>query len=490
MIAPGALLQSLLIDAWLAGDFKHLSAYNGKSIDFPKQQQAFAILADKETEYFVYGGAAGGGKSWTGCSWLINMSLAYPGTRWFIGREELKRLRESTLQTFYKVAHTLKLKIGEDYKYNGQDHFIEFDNGSRIDLLELKYLPSDPLYERYGSVEYTGGWIEEGGEVHFDAFDTLKSRIGRHLNDRYGIKKKIFITCNPKKNWLYHQFYEPWNKRDKATKWTVEVPDSDGGVDVIGYAFLQALAGDNPLQESGYISGLRSISNQAKKQRLLFGNWDYDDDPSALIDYASILDFFTNKHVPAQGHKYMTADIAMQGSDRFVICIWHGWVIIKIVIIDKSSGVDVLQTLERLSTQNGVARSNIAFDNDGIGSYLSSFLQGAYPFVNGGRPVYQNRRHQDQYQHLKAQCYYHFAAKVMSKEAYFAADLELPVREQLETEMAWIKNSSIGTDKKLSVLKKEEIKEAIGRSPDLTDALMMRSVFDLKKGARGITTRS
>src|SRR5205823_668645 len=81
-----------------------------------------------------------------------------------------------------------------DFKYNGQDHYIQFANGSRIDLLDLKFLPRDPLYERYGSAEYTDGWIEEAGEVHFAAFDTLKSRIGRHLNDQYGLIPKMLIT--------------------------------------------------------------------------------------------------------------------------------------------------------------------------------------------------------------------------------------------------------------------------------------------------------
>jgi len=116
--------------------------------------------------------------------------MAYPGTKWFIGREELKRLRESTLITFYKVCKMFGIRKDIDFKYNG----------SRIDLLDLRFLPSDPLYERYGSIEYTGGWIDEGGENLFpkkELFEMLTQKTKKPfknydeiLDDRIKGKKK------------------------------------------------------------------------------------------------------------------------------------------------------------------------------------------------------------------------------------------------------------------------------------------------------------
>ena len=164
-----------------------------------KQGIAFDYLMDHETEYLGFGGGAGGCKTWTGCFWLLSLALKYPGVRLFMGRVELKRLRETTLISFYKV--TAEYKVSDSYEYKGQDHFIQFKNGSVILLLDLVFKPSDPLFERYGSLELTCGWIEEASEVHFGAFDILKSRINRHLNDKYGLLGKLFVTCNPKKNW-------------------------------------------------------------------------------------------------------------------------------------------------------------------------------------------------------------------------------------------------------------------------------------------------
>ncbi|MCC8152962.1 MAG: phage terminase large subunit [Tannerellaceae bacterium] len=204
MRTSNALLD-VRVELFKRGVFDFITTQDGKK--HTKQEKALRILTDDKYVEFLYGGAAGGAKSWTDCAWLVFSALAFPETRWFMGRESLKRLRESTLVTFDKVCKKYNIKKDVDYTYNGQDHYIQFANGSRIDLLDLKFKPNDdPLYERFGSLEYTGGWIEEGGEVNFGAYDTLKTRIGRHMNDQYGLLRKLFITCNPKKNWMYTTF--------------------------------------------------------------------------------------------------------------------------------------------------------------------------------------------------------------------------------------------------------------------------------------------
>jgi len=45
------------------------------------QEQAIEYLFDKTTTEVLFGGAAGGGKSWVGCSWLVLMCIKYPKTR-------------------------------------------------------------------------------------------------------------------------------------------------------------------------------------------------------------------------------------------------------------------------------------------------------------------------------------------------------------------------------------------------------------------------
>jgi hypothetical protein len=51
-----------------------------------------------------------------------------------------------------------------DWKLDGKYNVIRFRNGRTIDLLDVKYLPTDLDYERVGSTEYNGGFGEEIGE--------------------------------------------------------------------------------------------------------------------------------------------------------------------------------------------------------------------------------------------------------------------------------------------------------------------------------------
>jgi phage terminase large subunit len=432
----------------------------------PKQQQALALLCDHETSALAFGGGANGGKSWLGCCWLLLACLAYPGSRWFIGREELKRLTESTFLTFYKVAAKYGLGTNE-FKFNAQKNFFTFTNGSRVYLLELKYLPSDPLYERYGSTEYTGGWIEEGGEVDFGAYDTLKSRVGRQLNDKYNLLGKLLITCNPKKNWLYTAFYKPF--KDNVLK--------------PGLAFLQSLVGDNLRRESGAIAALENLTDKSKKERLLYGNWEYEDDPAILMAYDAITDVFTNAHAPA-GKRYMTVDVARQGEDKTVIVVWNGWRGRLVKVFDKNTIPELVAEVRKQAQLHQVPMSQIVLDEDGVGGGARDYLPSAKGFVNNSRALKVKGETQN-YENLKTQCYYRLSERVNSATIYLEG-FTVEQQELLTQELGQVKSRDADKDGPLRLVPKDQIKQLLGRSPDYADTIMMREFFELASTFQGL----
>lgn len=445
------------------GAFDFVAKFKGKVNK--KQREALDILSDNETEEFLYGGGAGGGKSWLGCAWLLFVCLIYPNTKWFIGREELKRITESTLITFFKVAQA----YGAEglFKYNGQKNYIQFFNGSRIDLLELKFKPSDPLYERFGSTEYTGGWIEEGGEINYGAYEVLKTRIGRHYNDKYNLLAKIFITCNPKKNWLYNEFYKPFKK----------------GLLVKGLKrFLQAFVTDNPFIDSGYIERLKRTKDKSKRERLLHGNWDYDDNPYALCEYDDVLAVFSNDHIIKSKSKefYLTADIARFGSDYARIGVWRGWELVEIISFEKSKTTEIQACIQALQVKYGIAKHKCIADEDGVGGGVVDNC-GIKGFVNNGKPfkerITDTKKEVPLYENLQTQCLFGLAEKINENEFFISADVSETEKEMILEELATIERDPSKTNK-LALTKKAKIKEDIGRSPDFRDLMLMRKYFD------------
>ena len=423
-----------------------------------KQEQALKLLVDSETKEFAYGGAAGGAKSWTGCLWEAMMCKLYPDTRYFIGRVELKRLRETTLITFFKVCKAYQIK---GWKYNGQDHCILFENRSRIDLLELEFKPSDPMYERFGSAEYTSGWIEEAGEVNGGAYDTLLSRIGRQNNDKYRITAKLFTTLNPKKNWVYEYFWKPF-KENKLPK---------------GIVFLQSFAKDNPFRESGYLAQLDAIKDPVRRARLRDGDFEYDNDPTKMMDYDKILELFTNTFIQPTPDKYLIADIAYEGSDLFVIGYWEGLVLQHIEAIEKCDELHIGKTINDLRVRYSVPMGNVLYDADGLKKFVqqsakTGLLQGAKQFHNNGTPL-----NKENYYNLKSQCYFKAAELVNSNKIFINFK---PYRDQIIKECEQIKQLPLPDDGKLRVEKKADLKLRLGHSPDFFDMIAMRCFFEIK----------
>jgi phage terminase large subunit len=453
-----------------------------------RQKEALKLLFDDIHSSIGFGGGAGGGKTILGCFWCWAQCTMYPGVSYFIGRDTLKNLKATTLESYYKFVSLYNIPLQQQGKFNSETSKIKFENGSEIPLLELKYYPSDPLVTALGSHEFTGGYIEESAEVDIRVIDVLYSRIGRRANDTYGIKAKILEGFNPAKNHVYTRFYKPYREGQLKP----------------GIAFVPALASDwltypdhfrqthsmHPDEPDGwwkdYINSLLERS-EVTRQRLLWGNFEYDDDKNALCTYDAITDAFKNEHVIPNRKRCITADIALQGSDMFAVGVWDGFVLIHVEMIPKSDGKQVIDKITQLKIKYQVPNSQIVYDNDGVGGFIGGFLTGAKPFVNNATPTLM-KGDKENYQNLKSQCYYALARRINDRQIWLKAIDSNPVwKEKTIEELEQIKAHDIDKDGKLKIIPKEIVKVNIGRSPDISDMLMMREYIELTPRPKGLS---
>jgi len=431
---------------------------------FDTQKTALEILADNNVSELLFGGSAGGGKSFCGCEWLLWSCLAYPETRWFIGRRHLNEIRKSTVVTFRKVCKKHGIPANW-WKYNDNSVSIRFENGSVIEGLELMQKPGDPDFDNFGSTEYTGGWIEEGGGVPVKAYEVLKTRIGRHYNDRYRIPAKMFITCNPSKNWLYNLFYAPWKK---------------GAMEPFR-AFVRSSVMDNTKRESGYLERLQTLTG-AIRARLLQGDWEYNDDPLSLIEFDAIGDLFTNDYIKPDEKRRLICDIALHGSDLFRWGVFYGEVLVEAGKMEKSGGAQVVSRIKEVQTRHQIRAANVLYDADGVGGFIGQkggFIPGAIAFHGNAAPLKPKRESVSEYGNLKAQCGYLLAEKINDGRMWARAVTSEEDRELLSEELAQIKMAKEEGDDKKRLRRKELIIKDLGRSPDFSDLFLMKQYFDI-----------
>lgn len=461
-----------------------------------KQSNAIFYLKDTKTKFLLYGGAAGGGKSALGVLWLIENCQKFKGSRWLMGRSKLKSLKDTTLKTFFDLSNDLG--ISNQWEYKEQRGAIIWSNGSEIILKDLFLYPSDSDFDNLGSLELTGAFIDECNQLVYKAWEIVSSRLRYKLlnychvcgcqdksnviefktieseeipvkwicsnnHTTKGLIPKLLGTCNPAKNWTYKEFYI----KDKEN-----VLPSDS-------MFISALPTDNPYLPQSYLDSLLRL-NKNSRERLYYGNWEFDDDPSTLISYDAILDYWNGEHVIKSNLQAMTIDVARKGKDKTVIRIWAGFYCIKRISIPICLINELVAKIKELQRIYKIPNSRTVADEDGVGGGVIDFT-GCIGFVNNSKALLGQN-----YRNLKTQCTFIAARKIENREmAEICHDKS--VIDLVSSEMEQIKVLSVDSDNKLDIVDKKKIKEQLGRSPDDWDSIMMLMLLTLKKPRKKVT---
>lgn len=196
------------------------------------------------------------------------------------------------------------------------------------------------------------------------------------------------------------------------------------------------------------------------------------EDEGQLINNESIQKVFSNTHIQG-GIKYITADIARLGNDKTVIKVWDGLRVIEVLEYDVSKVDFTAREIVKLQQKYNVNSNNTICDEDGVGGGVVDILK-CQGFVNNSSPVKVNGS-KDNFANLKAQCYWKLAELINRNEIYVNCDTDVEKKLTEELEMVRLPKELDTT--KINIISKDEIKKRIGRSPDYSDALMMRMYF-------------
>jgi len=227
----------------------------------PRQMTAYNTLLFSETEckYLLYGGAAGGGKSYCMRWMAVALGCYYYATYGIKGvpiglfSEDYPTLRDRQIikikREFPEWLGVLKETQSAGYVFQAKPEY----GGWMIMLRNL----DDP--SKYSSVEFAAILVEELTKNPRQTFDDLRSRM------RYpGIPDVKFVAAtNP------GEIGHGWVKR-LWVKPDINNPD----VEQDKFFFVPALYTDNKFIDQDYEKQLEAISDTQKRSSLKEGNWD------------------------------------------------------------------------------------------------------------------------------------------------------------------------------------------------------------------------
>jgi hypothetical protein len=204
--------------------------------------------------------------------------------------------------------------------------------------------------------------------------------------------------------------------------------------------------------------------------------------PLQMMQADAINDLWTN--AVADGDWFLSVDVARFGRDKTIVGVWNGLRLVDLIDYTHQDLVTTAASIDNIARLHRIGRSRIVVDEGGVGGGVVDILKGCVPF-NGAGKVIDATGNAGNYGNLRSQCYYVLADHVNDRA--IAIDPELSAyRVDLSMELEAIRRHEDMAEGKLKVVPKDDIKAALGRSPDLADVLMMRMLFELRPPAMAV----
>lgn len=260
-----------------------------------RKQKAF--IDAKESEV-LFGGAAGGGKSYGQVVDALLFALRYPGSKQLILRRSFAELHKSLI----RVA--LSLYPRGIFSFNSSTHTGRFSNGSCIDF---GYCATENDVYQYQSAEYDCVRFDELTHFTEAQYIYLISRV-RGAN---GYPKQIKSSTNPGgvgHSWVKARFVDPAERGAPFI-----------GEDGMSRIFIPSLLDENIFLREGdpkYRERLLALPER-EQRALLFGEWDIFEG-QYFGEFRRDLHVVAPFEIPLSWRRYRTLDY---GLDRLAV-LW------------------------------------------------------------------------------------------------------------------------------------------------------------------------
>src|SRR3990167_6495571 len=220
---------------------------------------------------------------------------------------------------------------------------------------------------------------------------------------------------------------------------------------------------------------------------------EYVDNAGALFKYTALIDLFTNS-VSKDNQKYLTVDIADDGGDKTVFTYWNSLEAYRIEEYNLQTD-GIINQIRESAAKELIPYSHIAVDAIGIGAGVASspFLTG----IIGYKSSYSAIRTEtdivrlpnvhytkdtpltSEYRNLRSQCVFKLAQFVNDHKISVKID-DQRIKSCIIEELSNYQDASKGDGKRMAT-EKEDVKVNIGRSPDISDTLIMRMYFVIRE---------
>lgn len=248
----------------------------------PKQE---LFLKDTH-KVVIFGGARGGGKSWSVRCKAIILALRYAGIKMMIVRKTYPELMANHIKP---LKETLRIgQKGSIAKYNDSKKEITFKNGSTI---LFGYCDTDKDIDRYQGTEVDVLFIDEATHHSEEIIKKFMACV-RGVNN---FPKRIYLTCNP------------GHKGHGYIKRIAIDRIYEAGENPEDYSFIQSLVTDNHAlmrEQPDYIKQLEALPPKLR-QAWLEGRWD--------VFQGAFFEEFRTTPEPQKCHEAgITEEIALQ----------------------------------------------------------------------------------------------------------------------------------------------------------------------------------